>query len=156
MALYVGSTKEQTLTTKTLCCGSLEYFDKKRLDGENIRWIKLRILCDADGYTLWKDSFTDLADVRACLESNGIDVYDVSEEMPGLYVARAKAKSMDELAEWNSENSNEGLCVRTFLTCKNNEGHDLFGSDSCWLTTLIGDRSIDTWYERIKDIPTRN
>lgn len=137
-----------------LCVGALEYCRKKRLDGETITWIKLRILCDADGYTLWKDSFTDLADVRACLESNDIDVYDVREEIPGLYVARAKAKSMNELNEWNSEGTNEGLCVRTFLTVKDNNDHDLFASDSCWISTLIGDKSISKWYESIKDIPT--
>ncbi len=150
------SSGSHTLTQSSLCCGSLEFCKKKRLDGEYITWIKLRLLCDADGYTLWKDNFTDLADVRACLESNGIDIYDVNEEIPGLYVARAKAKSIDELTEWNVDGPNEGLCVRTFLTCTDNNDHDLFGSDSCWLSTMISDKSVHNLYERIKAIPTSN
>ena len=142
----------------SLCVGSIEYHQKKRLDGENITWIKLRLLCDSDGYTLWNDSFTDLADVRACLESNGIQVYDVREEAPNLYVARATPAAMNELNEWQSGTSNrenQGLCVRTFLTIIDNKADDLFSSDSCWLSTIIGDKSINNWYERIKAIPCR-
>ncbi len=147
---------DQTLTTAKLCCGSLEFCKKKRLDGENITWIKLRILCDSDGYTLWNDSFTDLADVRACLESNGIQVYHVKEETKGLYVARATSVAMNELNEWQPESPhNQGLCVRTFITILNDDNNDMFSSDSCWLTTQIGNKSINHWYESIKTIPCR-
>ncbi len=137
-----------------LCCGSIEYSKKKRLDGKDLIWIKLRILCDSDGSSLWKDSFTDINDVRTCLQNNDIDIYDVYQELPGLYIARAKASSINELNEWNSDGSNEGLCVRTFYTVTDSSGNEMFGSDSCWRSTLIDNKSIYNLFESLKEIST--
>jgi hypothetical protein len=149
-----GKAQEQTLTQSSLCCGSIEYFKKKRLDGKDLLWIKLRILCDSDGYSLWKDSFVDVNDVRSCLQSNEIDVYNVYEKTPGLYIARAKAASINELNEWKVDGPNEGLCVRTFYTIQDLSANDMFSSDSCWLSTMIDDRSIYSLFESIKEIST--
>ncbi len=136
--------------SKTLCIGSLDYSRSTRLDNKSFTWVRLRLLCDADGHTLWTDSFIDLNDARQTIANNGIDIYDIVEEAPDLFVARAQSKSMDELNEWNYNGDNDGLCVRTFLTIMDDNKHDLFDQDSCWLSSNIGGKSINEWFHSIK------
>ncbi len=135
---------------KTLCIGSLDYSKNTCLDNKSFTWVRLRLLCDADGRTLWTDSFTDLNDVRQTIANNGIEIYDIVEEAPEIFVARAQSRSMDELTEWKYNSVNDGLCVRTFLTIINDNKHDLFNQDSCWLTSSIGGKSINEWFNSIR------
>lgn len=136
--------------SKTLCVGSIDYSTNTRLDGKTSIWVRLRLLCDADGKSLWTDSFSDINDARQSLIDNGIEFYELTEELPDLFVARAKSSSMNELTEWNHAAINDGLCVRTFITIMDNADHDLFDKDSCWLTSEVGGHNINKWFHSIK------
>ena len=135
---------------KTLCVGSIDYSMTTRLDGKQSIWTRLRLLCDADGHSLWSDRFIDLNDARQSLIDNGIEFYEINEESPNLFVARAKSSSMNELTEWNPNGHNDGLCVRTFITIIDSDTHDLFDQDSCWLTSMVGGHTINKWFHSIK------
>ena len=136
--------------SKTLCVGSIDYSQNTRLDGKPSIWVRLRLLCDADGKSLWIDKFSDINDARQSLIDNKIEFYEITEECPDLFVARAKSSSMNELTEWNSEAPNDGLCVRTFITIMDGGERDLFDQDSCWLTSLVGGYNINKWFHSIK------
>lgn len=136
-------------SSKTLCVGSIDYSSKGSLDGKQLTWIRLRLLCDSDGHSLWNDSFTDIDDVRQTLVSNDIDIYNIVQHDANTFIALAKSSSINELNEWNPNGLNNGLCVRTFITIICDKS-DMFGQDSCWPTTYMGNDSIYNWYNHLR------
>jgi len=136
--------------SKTLCIGSLDYSKGTSLDNQPIVWVRLRLLCEADGQSLWTDKFADINDVISTIKTNDISIYDIVQEDENTFIARSASKSMNELTEWEPNGNNEGLCVRTFYTLLNNNNCDLFNQDSYWMTKYIGNKSIHDWYNLIK------
>ena len=140
---------------QSLCVGSIEYCPRNSLNDEQLIWVRLKVICEADGYTLWNDTFNSIEDVRASLTDNDIDVHDILQVNADTFVARAKAETFNALAEWRPDASPHALYVRTFLTvidAKTNQ--DIFERDSCWISTMLGDKPIDKWFQHLKSIVT--
>ncbi len=138
----------------TLCVGSIEYCTRNSLNEEQQLWVRLKIICEPDGKTLWRDTFNSIENVKESLKDNDIDYYDIIDVGNDTYVARAKAESINQFAEWRPGTDTEDMCVRTFLTVIDaNSNQDIFERDSCWLTTLLGDDTVDKWFQYIKSIP---
>jgi hypothetical protein len=140
----------------SLCVGSIEYSSRNSLNGEQLLWVRLRVICESDGKTIWNDTFNSIKDVQETLLENDIAVHDIIQVSPDIFVARAKTESMNNLAEWKPGCNPDELYVRTFLTVIDaNTNQDIFERDSCWLTTLLGDRPIDIWFQHLKSIVTK-
>ncbi len=151
-------------STATLCVGSLEFHEQEGLNGNSHIWARLRLICEADGKTLWHDSFKSIKDVKQALNDNDIEYYDVvkipkSEDNSNIYIARAKSQSIASFAPWLPDScSDDSLYVRTFITIFNKNSvvsasaKDIFDKDSCWDTTIIDTKSINDWFKKIKEI----
>lgn len=140
--------------SQTLFVGSLEFAKCQRLDKKQLIWVKLKVLVEADGTTLWKDSFTGVDDIKATLQTNDIKVHDVIQVPNGIYAARVNPASLNEFNEWTSKS--EELSVRTFLTVLDGETRtDMFDKDSLWAINTIESKSISEWFTILKDIPCR-
>jgi hypothetical protein len=149
-------------STAILCVGSLEYHEQEGLNGDSHVWVRLRLICEADGKTLWHDSFNSIKDVKQALNDNDIEFYDVvkaptSDGDTNIYIARAKSQSISTFSTWNPDScSDDSLYVRTFITIFNKHStestKDIFNKDSCWDSTIIDTKSINDWFEKIKEI----
>ncbi len=140
--------------SQTLLVGSLEFAKCQRLDKKQLIWVKLKVLVEGDGKTLWKDSFTGIDDIKSTLQSNDIKYHDVIKVSDSLYVARVNPSSLNEFNEWTQDT--EELSVRTFLTIIDGEtGADMFDKDSLWTINTLESKSIDQWFTILKDIPCR-
>jgi hypothetical protein len=140
--------------SQTLLVGSLEFAKCQRLDKKPLIWVKLKVLVEADGKTLWKDSFTGINDIKSTLQSNDIKYHDVIKVSDGVYVARVHPSSLNEFNEWTLDT--EELSVRSFLTIIDGEtGADMFDKDSLWTENTLESQSIDQWFNILKDIQCR-
>lgn len=140
--------------SQTLFVGSLEFAKCQRLDKKQLIWVRLKVLVEGDGTTLWKDSFTGIDDIKSTLQTNDIEVHDVTEVSDKLYIARVNPTSLNEFNEWT--NDAEELSVRTFITIIDGETRtDMFDKDSLWLMNTIESKSISEWFTILKDIPCR-
>lgn len=137
---------------QSLLVGSIEYAKSTSLDKKQLLWVKFKIMVEGDGSTLWKDSFTDVDDIKSTLTSNCIQYYDVLKVGDQLYAARVKPESLNEFNEWQP--GAEELSIRTYITLIDVETNsDMFDKDSLWQNTLIGDRSLYDWFTCLKTIP---
>ena len=148
-------------TNGILCVGSLEFHEQEGLHKDTLIWVRLRLICEADGKTLWHDSFKSINDVKKVLDENEIDYYDVvklADPRTNIYVARAKSESISAFAPWTPGASVDSLYVRTFLTIINKNGSvsseikDIFDKDSCWNTVMMDSNSITDWFKKIREI----
>lgn len=140
--------------SQTLFVGSLEFAKCQRLDKKQLIWVRLKVLVEGDGTTLWKDSFTGIDDIKSTLQTNDIEVHDVTEVSDKLYIARVNPTSLNEFNEWT--NDSKELSVRTFITIIDGETRtDMFDKDSLWLMNTIESKSISEWFTILKDIPCR-
>lgn len=130
-----------------LFAATLEYAPSTRIDGEQIVYTRLKVICEADGLTLWEG----VDDVDQELAENDIFV-TFSKRIDSDYIARIDTDKTDISAfvEWTPNVKTDSLCVRTFYTIMNKDKNDLFGSDSTWNTTFLGDRSLADWYSALE------
>lgn len=147
--------------SNSVCVASLEFNEQKGLNNEIFIWIKLQVVCESDGKTLWHETFNSVDDVKESLQNNEIDVYDVIEIEQGIYAARAKSSSMLLLAPWSPSVSEDSLYVRTFYTIINKNQikstcQDIFDRDSCWSSIKLDSKTISEWFMKIKDISVKN
>ena len=138
-------------TNGILCVGSLEFHEEEGLNKETLTWVRLRIICEADGSTLWHDNFESISDVKNALDENEIDYYNIVKVQPNIYVTRAKSQSISAFANWMPGVPSDSLYVRTFITIVS-KTTDIFDKDSCWNTTIIDSKSINDWFQKIKEI----
>jgi hypothetical protein len=137
------------MTDSIICIGSIEYAITENLEKQPIKWIRFKIICEADGRTLWHDTCRTIADVAQTMTDNDIKYHSIINPEPNIFIVRAQPESLAELKDWPSDE----MCVRTFYTLYDNENNDLFNTDSCWLSNgLVELKTIDYWYRMIKQI----
>ncbi len=131
-----------------LFAASLEYAPQLRIDGEQIIYARLRVICEADGLTLWESDFTNLEEELA---ENDIYVTNI-KQLGDAYVAKIDTDktNMGDFVEWQPNLKSDSLCVRTFYTIFNKDRKDLFGADSAWNTIFLENRSLADWYKELE------
>ncbi len=137
------------MTDSIICIGSIEYATTENLEKQPIKWIRFKIICEADGRTLWHDTCRTIADVAQTMTDNDIKYHSIINPEPNIFIVRAKPESLAELKDWPADE----MCVRTFYTLHDKENNDLFNTDSCWLSNgLVELKTIDYWYRMVKQI----
>jgi hypothetical protein len=169
------------MTDCIICIGSIEHATSENLEKKPITWIRFKIICEADGRTLWHDTCRTVADVAQTMADNDIKYHSIIHPEPNIFIVRAKPESLAELKDWPSDE----MCVRTFYTLCNKdmplrgistselcsrddrrqsrlsepgqspgeENNDLFNTDSCWLSNgLVELKTIDYWYRMVKQM----
>lgn len=131
-----------------LFAASLEYAPQQRIDGEQLVYARLRVVCEADGITLWESDFTNLEDE---LLENDIHVTNI-KHVGDVYIAKIDTTktNMGDFVEWQPNIKTDALCVRTFYTIFNKDRKDMFGSDSAWNTIFLEHRSLADWYNELE------
>ena len=136
-------------TDSIICIGSIEYATAENLETQPLNWIRFKIICEANGRTLWHDSCCNIEDVAQIMNNNDIKYHSIINPEPNIFIVRAYPKSLAELKDWPS---NE-ISVRTFYTLQDKDHNDLFNTDSCWLSAnLLELKTIDYWYRMIKQM----
>ncbi len=132
-----------------ICIGSIECAEAQNLEKQPLNWIRFKIICEADGRTLWHDSCSTVADVAGIMEDNDIKYHSIANPEPGVFIVRAYAASLAELKDWPADE----MCVRTFYTLQDISKNDLFNADSCWLSeSLIELKTVADWYRLISQM----
>ncbi len=131
-----------------LFAAALEYSPQTRIDGEQLVYVRLKVICEADGLTLWEQDFED---ITAELAENDIYVKRVNR-LDDDYVACIDTTKTDMSAfvEWTPNVKTDSLCIRTFYTIYNKDKQDIFGSDSAWNTIFLSDRPLAEWYQKLE------
>ena len=130
-----------------LFAATIEYAPSTRIDGEQLIYTRLKVICEADGQTLWEG----IDNVTQELAENDIYVSMV-KRVGDDFVARIDTEKTDigAFVEWTPNVKTDSLCVRTFYTIMNKDRKDLFGADSSWNTTFLGERSLADWYSELE------
>ncbi len=127
-----------------LFAAAVEYSSQLRIDGEQLIYVRLKVICDANGQDLWEEDFED---VKAELAENDIHVIAIIP-IGGDVVARIDTTktNMSDFVEWTPNVKTDALCVRTFYTILNKDKKDMFGTDSAWNTIFMGNRALSEWF----------
>jgi hypothetical protein len=135
-------------TSMKLFAAAIEYAPQVRIDGEQLTYVRLKVICEADGLTLWEGDFED---IEAELAENDIHVKTI-RRLGDNYVARIDVSrtNIADFVEWAPNVKTDSLCLRTFYTILNKDGKDMFGIDSAWNTVFLGDRSLADWYRELE------
>ncbi len=131
-----------------LFAATVEYAPSLRIDGERLIYVRLKVICEANGSSLWEEDFED---VETTLAEN--DIYTSSVKIMGNdCIARIDTSKTDMSAfvEWTPTVKTDSLCIRTFYTILNKDKLDMFGKDSAWLTIFMGDRSLAEWFKLLE------
>lgn len=131
-----------------LFAAAIEYAPSQRIDGEQLIYVRLKVICEADGLTLWESDFED---INQELTDNGICVRTINKYGDD-YIARIDASStnISDFVEWTPSVKTDSLCMRTFYTILNKDGNDMFGVDSAWNTIFLGGRSLADWHRELE------